>query len=501
MTLRLSRAARIASLISISFFCFQSFAGAQQQPAVPAQAVDAAFAAAKTAFEALPEAERKSIQDDLVWASTYTGTVDGGFGKGTHAAIVAFETKAKTSTNGILDPSERSALHAAAETERAAVDFKLFNDKLTGFSIAYPRRLLPNVEHLENATSFIGRAGSLSSGGLWLRLERIADANLSLPQLFGRLTGDFAPGGKIVTYKVLKTDWFVVATDLAGGDKTYTRFVKSTDGIVGLTFHYPGSLVNAERLTVAIANSFAPGTVPAQLNDSPTGIKPVAVEEISGSPAKVVPSKVDGSGASGGQADGGAIVPPAAIKGFSAISALIVAPGRALTSERAADLCAQPSVAGKPVKVVAKAGGVALLDVGDLKPTTGLKRAGASGGAQSTVVLFQAQQGGARVLTAAAGDLTGRSLVISAAPGIAGAPVFDRTGALSGVLAGPSVEPLRVAGVVSEMTQSVIEVAAIAALLDSAGIRLESSSGDGAMTAGALAQGVGKSILAVTCGK
>ena len=78
---------------------------AQTQPAAT-PAADAALAAQKAAFLALPEATRKSAQDALVWLGFYNGVIDGDFGKRTRDAIVAFQTSAKAAADGALTPPE-----------------------------------------------------------------------------------------------------------------------------------------------------------------------------------------------------------------------------------------------------------------------------------------------------------------------------------------------------------------------------------------------------------
>ena len=52
-------------------------------PPSPPSAADAAFAAQKAAFLALPPATRKAAQDSLVWLGLYNGANDGEFGRRT----------------------------------------------------------------------------------------------------------------------------------------------------------------------------------------------------------------------------------------------------------------------------------------------------------------------------------------------------------------------------------------------------------------------------------
>ena len=55
--------------------------------------VDARAEAQKSAFLAMPEADRKAVQDALGWLGLYNGAVDGAFGKRTRDSILAYQTK------------------------------------------------------------------------------------------------------------------------------------------------------------------------------------------------------------------------------------------------------------------------------------------------------------------------------------------------------------------------------------------------------------------------
>jgi hypothetical protein len=63
------------------------------KPAVGAPS-DPNFESAKTAFEALPEADRKAIQDALVWTGDFNAVVSGAFGRRTFEALGAYRTRA-----------------------------------------------------------------------------------------------------------------------------------------------------------------------------------------------------------------------------------------------------------------------------------------------------------------------------------------------------------------------------------------------------------------------
>ncbi|HEY3624497.1 MAG TPA: peptidoglycan-binding domain-containing protein, partial [Roseiarcus sp.] len=93
---------------------------AQTTPAAPS-AEDAAMAAQKAAFLALPEETRKAAQDALAWLGSYNGVNDGDFGKRTRDAILAFQASIKAPADGTLSAPELKALLAAAQKAREAV--------------------------------------------------------------------------------------------------------------------------------------------------------------------------------------------------------------------------------------------------------------------------------------------------------------------------------------------------------------------------------------------
>ena len=210
---------------------------AQTQPAAT-PAADAALAAQKAAFLALPEATRKSAQDALVWLGFYNGVIDGDFGKRTRDAIVAFQTSAKAAADGALTPPELQALLAAAQKARDAAGFKVVVDSKTGAKAGAPTKLLG------------GRNGA--------KLEFSASPDGDLSGLYARLTA--ATPSRKIAYKAIKPEVFFVVSGQDGAANFYTRFEKNADEnppVRGFTFAYPTSqAAQLDRIALAVANSF-----------------------------------------------------------------------------------------------------------------------------------------------------------------------------------------------------------------------------------------------------
>ena len=85
-----------------------------QAPGAPAQAANPQLAAAQATFDALPEVERKAIQNDLIWAGHFNGAVSGSYGPLTFRGINALKAGSRGPPDGILTPVERRALAQAA---------------------------------------------------------------------------------------------------------------------------------------------------------------------------------------------------------------------------------------------------------------------------------------------------------------------------------------------------------------------------------------------------
>ncbi len=214
-------------------------ASAQTRPAAPS-ADDAAMAAQKAAFLALPEATRKAVQEALVWLGLYNGVNDGDFGKRTRDAILAFQTSIKAPADGALPAPALQALLAAAQKARDAAGFQVVSDPKTGVKIGAPLKLLS------------ARGGA--------RLDFASDADTDLAALYARLSA--ATPTRKITYKAIKPDAFLVVSGQDGAFKFYTRFDKNPTAnppIRGFTFTYPASqTAYLDRIAIAVANSFEP---------------------------------------------------------------------------------------------------------------------------------------------------------------------------------------------------------------------------------------------------
>jgi hypothetical protein len=440
-------------VFAVGLGLFSPLASAQAQTPAAPSADDSAIGAQKAEFLALPEATRKAVQEALVWLGLYVGVNDGDFGKRTRDAILAFQASVKAPTGGTVTAPLLKALLAAAQKAREAAGFQVVSDPKTGAKIGAPLNLLST------------RAGA--------RLDFASNDDADLAALYARLSA--ATHTRKIAYKAILPDAFFVVSGQDGPVKFYTRFDKNPHAsppIRGFTFAYPASqTAYLDRVAIAVANSFEP------------------FPEFTSSPAASAGANAATTPATSSSSPPPPVPQPAA-------TALVVASGKALTALKADD-CPNPTVAGKPVRIerADAATGLAIL-AGDFAANGQALRFGAP--EQDLVVLGFA---GPRVAVSSASFTGGdaRPVVTAAVDkGASGGPVFDRSGALVGLVAPIAGEPKRVAGLALAASHALIAPEAVRAFLGGS----ESASGSGVqLSAGDIAAREKKALIAVFCQK
>ncbi len=421
---------------------------ARQPPAAPAApALDPAQAASKLAYDRLEEAERKAIQNDLIWTGDFNGVAGGEFGKRTYDALLAFERRAQGVSDGILTPPERAALTRAADQARLAIRFAPITDQSTGIRIGLPAALLPARVAVENGVVY-----RRPDGAVTLQLTSLPAAQ-AFDDLFERLRQD-GPGRK-VTYRLKRPDWFVISGE-EGGRRFYTRLAQGPAAIRGYTFRYPvDQAASLDRIMIAIANSFEPfpGTDvaanPARVGTPPAGAAPGATPGSTpgAAPALIRPTMT-------------ATEPRHAVSGVS------ISPGKVLTSAAALASCAGASIGGKPLDAaqVTVTGDVALLAVPEINRPA-LLPSGAAPGAAVFTLSFE--DSASRSVMVSAGRWQGEGPRVASALqiGAGGAPVLDGQGRLVGLVRESPKAQRMVAGVLAESSYRVIPLAAFRAAM------------------------------------
>ena len=467
------RFAAVAGLLAFS----ASVAFAQTAPNMPVVGAKPAASsdAQKAAFLGLPEADRKAAQDALVWLGLYNGVVDGGFGKRTLDAILAFQASLKAPADGIVSADQLAALKSAAQKARAAVAFQTFDDPATGIRIAAPSKLLDKRAGEPGHSRISSRDNYLS-----LDLVALSSSDVSLEGLYRKLIAD-APGRK-VAYKAIKPDAFFVVSGEEFGRKYYLRYAVAPPGasepgaIRGFSFAYPsGRAADLDRIALAVANSFEPFPTapPAQAQIAP----PIPAAPPTPAPAPT-------------RSPSGPVL---------TATALVVAQGQALTALKESD-CPKPMLGGKPAHFLRADASTGLALLGGefeappaaLRPSSELTRALVLSLAGANAPVLEAAEAS---LTPIAADRL--SAVVSIDESARGAPLFDGQGGLVAILAATGGPPRRLGVVVLAEPHEAIGSGALKAFLGPAATAAASPAG--AIGAAEIARQMRAAILPVYC--
>ncbi|MDB5647387.1 MAG: Peptidoglycan-binding domain 1 protein [Methylobacterium sp.] len=429
-----------------------------------AAAPDPAFEAARGAFEALPESERKGLQDALVWTGDYNSVITGAFGRRSYEALQAYAKR--NGGTGLPDAALRAALLKEGAAARSAARFAVKPDPASGVVLGVPERLLPKRMPQAGGTRW-----QSADGRVTLETKSYPPGETGLDAVFARITAPTPE--RRVTYKILRPDFLVVTAETATG-KSYIRYAAGEAGLRGITLGYDKALAGeVDRLAIAVANSFVPfpGAVPA------VAPAPVAAAVPAPSPPPLPGRK------------------PAPIA-----TGLLVAPGRVLTSATALGGCRAPAIAGAAARI-AKGGraDLVLLETGPpagRTPALPAIRAGALAEGEAVLTLGLDAEGGVAVAPGQSGA-EGARVTAPLQPGAGGALVLDRAGTLAGLVATFPASPRLVAGVVPPASYGLVPTAAIAAFLTEAGLAPPPSKPAG--TPGSAAASLSGAVVAVTC--
>lgn len=411
-------AAAMLALLAATPCLAEAEAGAETMQALPGPA----YEAARAAFEALPEADRISIQDALVWTGDYASTADGDFGRRTFEAILAWQQRAKRPASGILDRPSLAALAGAAGRAKAAAGFAVVTDPASGVRIGIPQKLLP-----KRSPNTIGGTRYQSAD------ERVTLDTRSQPggpdELRGLYERNIAirTAGRNVTYRLARPDFFVIAGETAGG-RFYSLYAQGEGAIRGFSIGYDKALAgDLDRISVAVANSFQPfgkaAPEPGLMAERP-----------------VPPPR------------------PAATAAGLALTGLAVAPRRVLAPAAALETCPEPRIDGAAARIVSKSRDFAVIEPASPRRPAPLRFAAGPPEGSGLVAFFAGSEGGRAVVTPAEFVAEGR-LVAPLQDGATGAVVLDRTGAVAGMVGSVTLGRRTVAGLVPPATYAFIGAA------------------------------------------
>ena len=461
---------RLLAILAFGLLCVGAVLGPSPSDKAVAQSAVPEDDAAKVAFLALPEPDRRAIQDALIWTGDYASVVTGGYGPRTRDAIAAYATRRKLSPAALLDAAPRKALLAAAQAMRQAVGFGPVRDKRTGLMLSLPSRLLG-----KETTTSVGTRYASTDGAIVVDTLVRPAGDGGLQDVFDRMSA--ASPQRKITYKLLKPDFFVVSGEI-GDKKFYSRYALGVAGeateIRGFTLAYPkDASARLDPIALATAASFD------------------AFPGVSGAPGAPSPPATVAAG-----------TPPHAAASADQ-QAIMVGPGLAL-AVLSSRTCPNPTLDKAPATYRAEdaASGLALLDVpGRPAPSLALATAGLADGT-SVVALFTAKPSG---LYAAPGQVersAGEDFGLNAPlqSDSRGTPVFDRTGALVGLTAAGKAPPT-IAGTVLQADYRVTGARPIAKLLDGAGVAHAPSAGTANLSFGDIVTARRAMLVVLSCAK
>ncbi|MBM6596728.1 peptidoglycan-binding protein [Microvirga pudoricolor] len=395
---------------------------AQGLPAAPA--TNSPLDAARGGFEALADPDRKAVQEALIWTGDYSGMADGSFGRQTFEAIGSFQQRNRQPATGILSSSSRAALLSAAQQAKAAAGFTVLDDPKSGARIGIPTKILPKQEANQS-----GGSRWQSADGKVTLDTRVAPPDATLQAIFDRNIAIQAPG-RVVSYKIIRPDFFVIAGETATG-KFYTRYASGASGLRAFSIGYDKALApSIDRIVVAVANSFVP--FPPAVSSGPA-----IVAQPSPAPAPAAPPtagpRLLGTGLATGPRQ---LTTTAPLQGCANLLAGGLKPSRvsgqdAVVMEFATDLKAQP------------------------RP---LSEGTMTDGADVLILAFTQADGAPRLTVARGTALGERRFSAPLQPGASGAPVLDAAGRLIGLVAPLSGDPRRIAGVVPVASYGIVPV-------------------------------------------
>ena len=169
-------------------------------------------------YKQFDEAERRSIEYDLIWIGGTDAVTNGVVGNQSIGAIKQFERRIGTRADGILRPRERRALARAAERAREDAGYEIIVDDATGSRVGVPFAYVD-----EPVRTRLGARYEAPDGAVAVETYRVARG----PDLRDIYRRQIRRPGREVTYEVFRDRWFVVA-GREGDRRFYTR--ARTDG-------------------------------------------------------------------------------------------------------------------------------------------------------------------------------------------------------------------------------------------------------------------------------
>jgi Putative peptidoglycan binding domain len=225
---------------------------------------------AVAAYAAMPVADRRAIQSDLVWTGDYNGIPSDEFGDRSIAAVKSYQARSGAPETGILTSEQRAALAAAAKAKQEASGWSIVDDAVSGVRLAVPIRRAPQA----SATK-AGSRWSSSRGEVQIETFRIAEPGTTLNAVFEQQKKE--PASRRVEYNVLRDNFFVLS-GLQGLKRFYLRAHAKDNEVRGFVIMYDQAMQGImDPIAVAMSSRFeafpsARGPPPKRKVEYATGI-------------------------------------------------------------------------------------------------------------------------------------------------------------------------------------------------------------------------------------
>jgi hypothetical protein len=205
-------------------------------------------AATRAAYAAMPEAERRAIQSDLIWTGDYNGLIESDFGDNAVAAVKAFQRRNGGKETGILNSDERAKLAASARTKQQNAGWRLVTDSATGAYLGLPGKFVPQTEPGSSGTYWHSSRGEV-------KVETFRATGTTLAAAYDQARKQ--PASREPDYHVLKPDFFVVSGMQGGVKKFYVRGEIKNNEVRGVTILYDKAMEGLfDHIAVAMSNAF-----------------------------------------------------------------------------------------------------------------------------------------------------------------------------------------------------------------------------------------------------
>jgi hypothetical protein len=197
----------------------------------------------------LSDSERLKIQSALLWSGDYTGSIGGE--DSFLSAVKNFQKRAKTKVTGILTPTERTNLLAAAKNHEDEYGWTIVTDPSTGVRLGLPAKLVTQVREAARGTRY-----SSAHGDVQIETFRIKTTDLKPVALFDQEKKE--PSTRKVESSVLRDDSFFI-TGMQGLKKFSVRAYARDGEIRGFTLLFDQMMETiVEPVMAAMVSAFAP---------------------------------------------------------------------------------------------------------------------------------------------------------------------------------------------------------------------------------------------------